>query len=132
MRSKTLALTFFQLSLVSLARPQLTVDIKDEHNFCLVVPKNYNIPIGDSEYPGGMTVWCQGESTPGSTGTFQSPFWTNVEVSRPKAGVIQVSSPNQHDLKHIQSIGSPFFSKLKRLNLERDFLSFFFFFLSCR
>ncbi|KAG0144986.1 hypothetical protein CROQUDRAFT_659303 [Cronartium quercuum f. sp. fusiforme G11] len=69
----------------------LTVDITDENNFCLVVPKKAYTTIGDSENPDGMTVWCRGVKTPGSSGTFPSNFWTHVEVKSPQQDVIQMT-----------------------------------------
>ncbi|EGG07858.1 uncharacterized protein MELLADRAFT_74588 [Melampsora larici-populina 98AG31] len=68
----------------------LTVSIVDKNNFCLVVPKDAHTNIGDSEYPGGEAVWCQGQGQGGS-GTFNGPFWSQVEVARPKQGVVQMT-----------------------------------------
>lgn len=58
----------------------------------MVVPKDPHTTIGDSERPDGATVWCQNPSgaTSSSTGTFNGAFWSNVDVSSPKDGVIQV------------------------------------------
>jgi hypothetical protein len=69
---------------------QVKIDTKDD--FCLVVPKNQYTTIGDSEQPGGETVWCQSSSgkTSPSAGVFNGPFWTAVDISKPKNGVIQV------------------------------------------
>ncbi|KAI8452661.1 secreted protein [Phakopsora pachyrhizi] len=92
-KSSIVVFAFLFLSMVvENARMQrLEVKINDPNDFCLVVPKDANTRIGDSEYPGGETVWCQGPKSIGATGTFNGKFWSNVEVSRPKNGVIQMT-----------------------------------------
>ncbi|KAI9613789.1 hypothetical protein H4Q26_009636 [Puccinia striiformis f. sp. tritici PST-130] len=49
--------------------------------------------IGDSERPGGEAVWCQDSNskTSPSAGVFNGKFWTDVEISTPKDGVIQMT-----------------------------------------
>lgn len=89
------SLLFSFLLLVSRSHEQnsLVVNIGSKTDFCLVVPKDYQTTIGDSEYEGGETVWCdaRGTQTPGATGTFQGDFWKQVEISSPKDGVIQMT-----------------------------------------
>jgi len=71
----------------------LEVKIKSKNDFCMVVPKDPRTTIGDSERPDGATVWCQNPSgaTSSSTGTFNGAFWSNVDVSSPKDGIIQMT-----------------------------------------
>ncbi|OAV98134.1 hypothetical protein PTTG_25815 [Puccinia triticina 1-1 BBBD Race 1] len=89
-------LPFVCLLAISLSIQQdepLKVKINTKDDFCLVVPKAPYTKIVDSEKPGGQAVWCQSPSakTSPSAGIFNSPFWSDVEISRPKAGVIQMT-----------------------------------------
>ncbi|KAH9458962.1 hypothetical protein Pst134EA_019114 [Puccinia striiformis f. sp. tritici] len=71
----------------------LKVKISTKDDFCLVVPKDPYTKIGDSEKPGGEAVWCQdsyGKTSP-SNGVFNGKFWTDVEISKPQDGVIQMT-----------------------------------------
>ncbi|MBW0485151.1 hypothetical protein O181_024866 [Austropuccinia psidii MF-1] len=92
--SKTISLVWLFaliLSPLSSLQQNLEVKINSASDFCLVVPKDRNTRIGDSEHPGGETVWCQGPRSSGATGTFNGPFWTDVSITKPKAGVIQMT-----------------------------------------
>ncbi|EGG07859.1 uncharacterized protein MELLADRAFT_123513 [Melampsora larici-populina 98AG31] len=70
------------------AKKDLMVSIVDRYSFCLIVPKDPHTNIGDSEYPGGMSLWCEGINR--GQGKFNK-FWRQVEVSRPRDGVLQMT-----------------------------------------
>ncbi|KAI7944619.1 hypothetical protein MJO28_010314 [Puccinia striiformis f. sp. tritici] len=88
-------LLFVSLLVVSGSRQDenLQVKIGTKDDFCLVVPKDQFTNIGDSERPGGEAVWCQDSNskTSPSAGVFNGKFWTDVEISTPKDGVIQMT-----------------------------------------
>ncbi|KJA16121.1 hypothetical protein HYPSUDRAFT_148164 [Hypholoma sublateritium FD-334 SS-4] len=62
--------------------PDNTVVASSEDNYCLVVPKDAHTNIGDSEYPGGTTVYCSPAAhfSP-SQGLMPGDFWANVEYT---------------------------------------------------
>lgn len=92
MRPNSLLLVLF-LGISQSRQDALEVKINTKDDFCLVVPKDYQTSIGDSEKPGGETVWCQNRSraTSSSTGIFSGPFWRAVDITTPKSGVIQMT-----------------------------------------
>lgn len=92
MRPNSLLLALF-LGISQSRQDALEVKINTKDDFCLVVPKDYHTSIGDSEKPGGETVWCQSRSraTSSSTGIFNGPFWRAVDITTPKSGVIQMT-----------------------------------------
>lgn len=60
--------------------PDNTVVVAGTDNFCLVVPKDAHTNVGDSEYPGGETVYCSAKAkTSPLQGDLASNFWSNVE-----------------------------------------------------
>ncbi|KAH9817647.1 secreted protein [Melampsora americana] len=83
-----LALLLLISTLAPIQAKDLTVSIVDRYSFCLIVPKDPHTNIGDSEYDGGMSLWCQGINR--GQGRFNN-FWNQVEVSRPKDGVLQMT-----------------------------------------
>jgi len=62
------------------ASPDNTVVITGPDNYCLIVPKDPHINIGDSEHPGGTTSYCSAAAqTPGVGGELAPNFWSNVD-----------------------------------------------------
>ncbi|KAF4609562.1 hypothetical protein D9613_012294 [Agrocybe pediades] len=62
------------------AAPDNTVVVNGADNYCLVVPKNANTNVGDSEQPGGTTVYCSAAARYSDLqGLLASDFWSNVE-----------------------------------------------------
>ncbi|CAA7263268.1 unnamed protein product [Cyclocybe aegerita] len=61
------------------ASPDNTVLVNSADDYCLIVPKDPNTNIGDSEHPGGMTSYCSpsAHSSP-DQGLLPSDFWKNV------------------------------------------------------
>ncbi|KAF8960756.1 hypothetical protein BDZ97DRAFT_1831688 [Flammula alnicola] len=61
------------------AAPDNTVVVNGADNYCLVVPRDSYTNVGDSEYPGGTTVYCTppAHSSP-DQGVMPGGFWRNV------------------------------------------------------
>ncbi|KIJ95434.1 hypothetical protein K443DRAFT_11400 [Laccaria amethystina LaAM-08-1] len=60
--------------------PDNTVVVAGTDNFCLVVPKAVHTNVGDSEYPGGETVYCSAKAkTSPLQGDLAPNFWSNVD-----------------------------------------------------
>ncbi|KAF5310161.1 hypothetical protein D9619_010237 [Psilocybe cf. subviscida] len=65
------------------ATPDNTVIVNGVDNYCLVFPRDQHTNVGDSEYPGGMTVYCSDAAhTSPLQGTIPPGFWTNVAYSQ--------------------------------------------------
>ncbi|KAJ3503041.1 hypothetical protein NLJ89_g8612 [Agrocybe chaxingu] len=64
------------------ASPDNTVVVNSADDYCLIVPKDPNTNIGDSEHPGGMTSYCSpsAHSSP-DQGVLASDFWKNVQFT---------------------------------------------------
>ncbi|XP_006459003.1 hypothetical protein AGABI2DRAFT_200902 [Agaricus bisporus var. bisporus H97] len=56
------------------------VYVTDAENFCMIMPRNPNTNIGDSEHPGGTKTYCSPAGRYSSTqGQLPPDFWSNVE-----------------------------------------------------
>jgi len=55
------------------------VVVNDADNFCLIVPRDPNTAIGESEYPGGTTTYCSPSAkSSDAQGTIPMTFWKTV------------------------------------------------------
>ncbi|TEB30845.1 hypothetical protein FA13DRAFT_498756 [Coprinellus micaceus] len=92
--------------------PENTVLIKGPDNFCLVVPRDEHTDIGESEHPGGTTVYCSPNARYDTRqGQLFSTFWTNVE---------HVTNFGVNGGRYTQLTGCIDPSTLDRLNIDDD------------
>ncbi|KAJ3509135.1 hypothetical protein NMY22_g16400 [Coprinellus aureogranulatus] len=94
------------------ADPDNTVLIRGREEFCLIVPKDLNTDIGESEQPGGTTVYCSSAAKyDARQGLLPSNFWTNVEY---------VTGFGVNGGRYVQLTGCIDPSTLDRLNSDDD------------
>ncbi|KAF8178938.1 hypothetical protein BJ912DRAFT_648627 [Pholiota molesta] len=56
-----------------------TVVVNGANDYCLVVPRDEYTNVGDSEYPGGTTVYCTSSArVSDNQGQMPEDFWSNV------------------------------------------------------
>ncbi|KAF9007476.1 hypothetical protein BDQ17DRAFT_1350709 [Cyathus striatus] len=73
------------------------VYVTDASKFCMIMPRNANTNIGDSEYPGGTKTYCQ----------LPADFWSNVAFK---------SGTSSRGARYAQLTGCIRPEKLSRLN----------------